>query len=146
MSLMRDSRTAFTIALALFWLAATNCGGSATAPFFGSCTGPVTVTVTAGVTPRFDWQPACRAHFFDVQYEDPMPPDAIAGVPVWYVQSMGQTGSTFGPGFQYGKLPNGGQSQMSANPLIVGQRYQARVWREDGPQNATLAGQVVFVP
>jgi hypothetical protein len=106
----------------------------------------VTITVTQGTTPRFDWQPACRAHFFDVQYEDPMPPDAIAGMPVWYVQSMSQTGSTFGPGFQYGTLPTGGQTQTSATPLIVGQRYQARVWREDGPQNASIAGQVVFVP
>ena len=127
-------------------LAATNCGGSTTAPLVGACTGPVTVSVTAGTTPRFDWQPACRAHFFDVQYQDPLPPGAISGLPVWFVQATGETGSTFGPGFQYGTVPNGGQNQLSATPLIVGQRYVAEVWREDGPQNATIAGRVVFIP
>jgi hypothetical protein len=134
------------VVLLMSSLAATNCGGSTTVPLVGACTGPVTVTVTAGTTPRFDWQPACRAHFFDVQYQDPLPPGAISGLPVWFVQATGETGSTFGPGFQYGTVPNGGQSQILATPLIVGQRYVAEVWREDGPQNATIAGRAVFVP
>jgi hypothetical protein len=70
----------------------------------------------------------------------------VAGSPVWYVQSAGGNGSTFEPGFQYGQVPAGGQTQQAAVLLIVGQHYVARVWREDGPQNATTAGQIDFVP
>lgn len=144
---MNESRRSVcTALLATLCVGAISCGGSTTSPFLLPCSGPVTVSVGSGTTPRFEWQPACRAHFFAVYYADPVPPGATSGDPVWYVQSSNETGSTFGPGFQYGVLPSGGQTQLAAKPLVVGQHYLVSVWREDGPQNATLAGQVVFVP
>lgn len=124
-----------------------SCSTSVTSPSqLPDCTGPVTLTVTEGTTPTFDWTPACRGHFLNVLMADPLPPGAISGNPAWYVQARAEVGNTFGPAIRYGVVPPDAQSPKAAEPLVKGQRYMVVLWRSVSPSEAVVAGQVGFTP
>src|SRR5688572_15992528 len=43
------------------------CNDDPTEPTPALCEAPVSITIGTGVTPRFDWSPACRVTMLDVQ-------------------------------------------------------------------------------
>jgi hypothetical protein len=77
------------------------------------CTGAVTITASAGLTPTFTWTPACRVSEFEVM-------DRRTGQVVWSVRSW-WTG--IAPGLRYGAAPSGSEVRVAPTPLVAGGAY-----------------------
>ena len=86
------------------------------------CTGPVTVEVSSGTSPTFDWEPACRLFLVLVE---------LGGSDQWIVLSEGE--NAIAPPVRYGIVPDGAVEQEPAIPLVAGQAYDLGLFRWTGP-------------
>jgi hypothetical protein len=85
------------------WCAAMACSlGCADDPLdaesLEDCPATVTISVGAGTTPSFSWQPTCRLFFVNVE-------PALSGTDLWTIISLGQNG--IAPPVVYGQVPSG---------------------------------------
>ena len=81
------------------------------------CTAPVAVTVSAGLTPTFDWSPACRVTLLQVRRE-------ADDAPVWSLFADPLDERAIAPGVRYGEAPPGiFVPPQPAPPLESGTSY-----------------------
>jgi hypothetical protein len=77
------------------------CDDEPTAPrVLPLCGAPVSVTVSAGLAPTFDWSPACRVSMLQVS-------EADTEFPVWTVFAAPLDERGIAPAVTYGSLPVG---------------------------------------
>jgi hypothetical protein len=96
----------------------------------GECTASttsVTLTVTAGTTPTFDWTPACPAYLFLVETKS-------SGADQWVIaDNSGDSttaANTIHPPLVYGVQPTGTtQNDSGPQTLVAGTEYTVAVWR-----------------
>ena len=115
------------------------CSSDPTSPGgpVGECTGPVTIDVSSGTSPTFDWSPACRLFFLIVELE---------ADDYWLV--ITDSTNAIAPPVRYGVLPAGARQRDPATPLEVGQTYDVNVarWTGPGPEDGVLIGSEFFTP
>jgi hypothetical protein len=101
------------------------------------CTGPVTVSVSSGTTPTFDWTPRCSLFLVLVEQ---------GASDRWLVLSPGANGIP--PPVQYGVLPPGASQEDVAIPLAAGQTYDIVLgrWTGPGPEDGTVIANQEFTP
>ena len=85
-----------------------------------TCTGPVTVTVSAGTTPTFTWAPSCTAHVLLVEQ---------GATDRWIIEATTDDG--FGPGVRYGVVPTGAREDAPAIALVSGRTYDVSLFSKD---------------
>lgn len=129
-------RTYRTVALA-FLLSA--CSSDPTGPNgpLPECTGPVSIQVSSGTSPSFDWSPACRLFFLSVE---------LGAEDEWLVISDGA--NAIAPPVRYGVLPAGARQRDPATPLEPGLTYDVNVarWTGPGAEDGVLIGSRDFTP
>jgi hypothetical protein len=99
-----------------------------------NCTGDVTISVSAGLTPTFTWAPACRVAFFLVEAD---------ASDVWFIEPTGEQG--IASGVTYGVVPAGARQEEPAIALESGVTYDVIVARGSG-EDLVLAGIRSFTP
>jgi hypothetical protein len=125
---------------ALTVVVAASIACSSTSSSLPDCTGAVTITATAGTTPRFSWTPACQVEGLIVAFPGP-------GAIVWNVESASQT-NTIGPGVRYGVAPAGATVVTAPAALVAGTSYAVTLFRFDDGHGGSIqsAGGLTFVP
>jgi hypothetical protein len=110
------------------------CGGDGTGPDnAGPCTGDVTVSVSAGTTPTFTWEPECRVIALLVEQ---------GASDMWFLEGMGQG---IASGVRYGTVPPNAVAEDPALPLVAGTTYEVILFRGT-MQDATVAAIREFTP
>ena len=101
------------------------------------CTGPVSIEVSPGTSPTFDWSPACRLFFLNVE---------LGADDLWLVIS--DSTNAIAPPVRYGVLPAGARQRNPATPLESGQTYDVNLarWTGPGAEDGALIGSQVFTP
>lgn len=99
------------------------------------CSGPVTLTVSAGTSPDFLWMPACGVARLVVLA--PPSPDVFADT--WTIRAPE---AIIGPPVHYGRVPIGSTEDRPAEPLRSGETYRASVFGVAGMSLASVS----FVP
>lgn len=101
------------------------------------CTGPVTIEVSSGTSPTFDWSPACRLFLLLVEQD---------AADHWIV--ITDSTNAIAPPVRYGVLPAGARQRDPATPLAAGQTYDVVLFRWTGPggDDGILIGNQAFVP
>jgi len=101
------------------------------------CTGPVTIEVSSGTSPSFDWSPACRLFFLIVE---------LGADDQWLVITDGA--NAIAPPVLYGVLPAGARRRDPAIPLEAGRTYDVNVarWTGPGAEDGVLIGSRDFTP
>jgi hypothetical protein len=109
-------------------------GPDATLP---ECSGPVSVDVSSGTSPTFDWTPRCRVFFLLVE---------LGAGDEWLVMSEGI--NAIAPPVRYGQLPAGAVQREPATPLVPGQLYDVNLARWTGPggDDGVLIANQEFTP
>ena len=129
-------RTSFIVALSCAMAA---CSSDPTSPGASvpECTGAVTITVSSGTSPTFNWIPTC--HLFFVLVE-------LGADDYWLVITDSTNAIT--PPVQYGVLPTGARQRATATPLQTGQTYDVNLarWTGPGAEDGTLIGNQNFTP
>jgi hypothetical protein len=105
------------------------------------CVAHVTLSVTSGSPPRFDWQPHCAIMAAFV-YE--------AGRPVWAVSAAQPTSeeTRFRPPVRYGTAPSGALVTVQPETLQAGHAYTLVVGWSDPqqpPGTALVPDSLVFI-
>ena len=133
MFLRNAGRAVSTIAASMALVALTSCGEddpvAPNAP--AACTGAVTVTVTAGLTPTFSWTPACSVVALIVEE---------GANDQWNVIASADPG--FGPSVVYGAKPVGAAQVGALTPLRAGVNYTVTLFR--GPLASPIASATQF--
>jgi hypothetical protein len=116
------------------------CSSDATSPGTATpvCTGAVTIAVSPGTSPSFNWTPACRLFFVNVE---------LGASDQWTIISDGT--NAIAPPVQYGVVPSGArQSSLDVTPLQAGQTYDVNFfyWTGPGAQDGTFLGSRDFTP
>ena len=115
------------------------CSSDPTSPgeIVPECTGPVSIEVSSGTMPTFDWTPACRLFFLIVE---------LGADDQWLVITDGT--NAIAPPVRYGVLPTGARQRDPATPLEAGQTYDVNVarWTGPGPEDGVLIGSEFFTP
>jgi hypothetical protein len=94
-----------------------------------ACTEPLDVRVSAGLTPTFDWTPACRVDMIEVR--------SAGNVPMWTVMAGLAPGGAIGPGVRYGSVPAGTLEIEPASALEATYVLTLRVFGfPTGPERA----------
>ena len=110
------------------------CGDGGTGPgVTGPCTGNVTVSVSSGITPTFDWTPRCTVLALLVEQE---------ASDMWFIEG---TGDGIAPGVRYGTVPPNAIADDPALPLVRGTTYEVILFRGT-VQNPTIAAIREFTP
>lgn len=126
------------------WIAALGCTLAAcssdpTSPAgpVPECTGSVTIEVSSGTAPTFDWSPACRLFFLSVE---------LGAADQWLVITDGT--NAIAPPVRYGVLPAGARQRDPAIPLEAGRTYDVNVarWTGPGAEDGVLIGSRDFTP
>src|SRR5687767_13137673 len=101
------------------------------------CTGPVSIEVSSGTSPTFDWSPACRLFFLSVE---------LGAEDYWLV--ITDSANAIAPPVRYGVLPAGARQRDPATPLESGQTYDVNVarWTGPGAEDGVLIGSEFFTP
>lgn len=86
------------------------------------CTGQVTVSISAGTEPTFNWAPACRGFLLLVEE---------GATDVWSVITLGS--NDLAPPVTYGVVPAGATELDTPVPLMVGTTYDVILFRHTGP-------------
>lgn len=115
------------------------CSSDPTSPdgSISECTGPVTITVSSGTSPTFDWAPRCRLFFVLVE---------LGADDQWGVISEGSNAIT--PPLRYGVVPAFAVQRDPAIPLQAGQTYDVTLARWTGPggDDGTVIATQNFTP
>jgi hypothetical protein len=115
-----------------------SCGGVVDPPPFPTCTGPVTLTVSAGTTPTFSWTPDCALGRLVVE-------EGFAER--WGTEAPGD--NIYRSPITYGIRPPGSTEEEPAAPLRAGSTYKVTVfrWVSYAPvESLQVLGQVQFTP
>ena len=104
------------------------------------CDGPLTITVTSGRTPTFDWTPHCGVNRLIVLPANPPVGLITQG---WTVSSAV---GLFKAPITYGVLPNGADRGDAATPLVPGTTYQVIIYRAAYEAIAASSGSATFTP
>jgi hypothetical protein len=108
-----------------------------------ACLSGVSVVVSTGTQPTFDWRPACGVNGLTVRAVEN--PDET----IWGVGSP-STSNTVRPPIQYGKIPSGASGTEPAPALVTGSTYRLTlyVWLESPvpPSQRQVLDSVDFVP
>ena len=126
--------------VALCCMIVLGCSSNATSPGATApvCTGPVTITVSSGTSPSFNWTPTCRLFFVNVE---------LGATDQWSIIS--DSTNAIAPPVQYGVVPAGArQLTPNATPLQAGQTYDVNLfyWTGPGAQDGTFMGSKNFTP
>jgi len=101
------------------------------------CTGPVTMSVTAGTAPTFSWTPACKVYYLDVGVE-------ATGEEAWAIANSNNQ-NTIAPGVRFGIVPPGSTRIDGPAPLRAGTKYYVFVaFYNNGAE--VDGGRVTFTP
>ena len=117
---------------------ALGCSSDSTDPGdAAACTGPVTISVSAGTSPTFSWSPACRLFFVNVESD---------ASDQWGIIS--DSANAIAPPVQYGVVPAGAEQLSELTPLVSGQTYDVNLFYWTGPdaQDGTFIGSQEFTP
>lgn len=119
--------------------AAVACSSDPTSPGgpLPDCTGPVSIEVSAGTSPSFDWSPACRLFFLNVE---------LGADDHWLIIS--DSTNAIAPPVRYGVLPAGARQRAPATPLESGQTYDVNLarWTGPGAEDGAPVGSEAFTP
>ena len=131
-------RTSSLVALGCVMVLA--CSSDATSPGGATpvCAGAVTIAVSSGTSPSFNWTPACRLFFVNVE---------LGATDQWTIIS--DSTNAIAPPVQYGVVPAGArQSSLNVTPLQTGQTYDVNLlyWSGPGAQDGTVSGSQDFTP
>lgn len=97
----------------------------ANAPNLSPCTGTVTLTATASLSPTMSWTPNCLID--QLVFEEPLPP-SVGGVHfVWVISARTQGLGADSP-LRYGSVPASMQELIAAEPLVTGHSYRIRIF------------------
>ena len=97
------------------------------------CRKGVTISVSAGTTPTFDWPGHCAARSLS------------AGG--WYITSAGLQGDNIYPPVVYGTVPRDAEEQGPAPPLEAGKTYTVEIDRTNQLfGGVTTLGETTFTP
>lgn len=101
------------------------------------CSGPVTIEVSDGTSPTFDWNPRCRLFFLGVE---------LGAEDQWLVITDGA--NAIAPPVRYGVLPAGARQREPAIALEAGRTYDVNLGRWTGPgaEDGVLIGTEFFTP
>jgi len=116
------------------------CSSDSTSPGAATpvCTGAVTIAVSSGTSPSFNWTPACRLFFVNVE---------LGATDQWNIAS--DSTNAIAPPVQYGVVPAGAR-QLTPNvtPLQAGQTYDVNLfyWTGPGAQDGSFIGSQNFTP
>jgi hypothetical protein len=103
------------------------------------CPDSVTVAVSSGLSPAFDWSPRCGIHIISVMQETV---DDSARVR-WAINVTPPALMT--APMPFGQVPAGANVETAAKPLESGKDYGVRIYRID-PSRVTLVGIKFFRP
>ena len=120
--------------------ALTSCSDSTDPESLPVCGVGVTLTVSSGTTPTFDWNPACRVGFLSVE--------EIGGSDLWSIFGVNMT-NAIAPGVTYGLVPEGAVQDAPPEPLSPGTTYQVAivvVELEGQDENFEIVAFVMFTP
>lgn len=104
------------LALLALALAIAACGDSA-GPSGGGCDGPVTMTISSGSQPTFDWSPACTIAQVVVTDFDETDPDSVVKWQVLAEQNV------IRPPVAYGVTPSNAVQGVEPRLLKAGRHY-----------------------
>ena len=115
------------------------CSSDPTSPSASlpECTGPVTISVSSGTSPTFDWTPACRLFLVLVEQ---------GAADQWMVISLGMNGIT--PPVRYGEQPPSAAQPDPTTPLQASVTYDVTLGRWTGPgrDDGVAVGNQDFTP
>ena len=120
--------------------ALTSCSNSTDPESLPVCGVGVTLTVSSGTTPTFDWNPACRVGFLSVE--------EIGGSDLWSIFGVNMT-NAIAPGVTYGLVPEGAVQAAPPEPLSPGTTYQVGivvVEPEGQDENFEIVATATFTP
>ncbi len=120
--------------------ALTSCSDSTDPGSLPVCGVGVTLTVSSGTTPTFDWNPACRVGFLNVE--------ATGGSDRWGIMGVNMT-NAIAPGVTYGLVPEGAVQAAPPEPLSPGTTYQVGivvVEPEGQDENFEIVATATFTP
>jgi hypothetical protein len=110
--------------------------GSTTEPF-SACSGPVSITVSGGTTPTFEWTPQCGAH--ELAVVQPRPPSQGFGEdPRWLIRAERRFIQS---PVRYGQTPDGAAVGFDPQQLEAGRTYRVSVGT-----GVTSWGSTMFTP
>jgi hypothetical protein len=97
----------------------------------------VTIEVSSGTSPTFDWSPACRLFFLGVE---------LGAADQWLV--ITDSANAIAPPVRYGVLPAGARQRDPALPLEPGQTYDVNFarWTGPGAEDGVPIGTEFFTP
>ena len=132
----RSVRLTFLVVVAV---GTSGCSDDATGSALPECSGPVTITVSAGTTPDFAWTPRCRLFFLIVE-------PSASGQDLWSIITEGA--NNISPSVRYGTVPTGAQELDPPAPLVAGTAYKVAVaqYTGPGPQDGVNIGTQTFTP
>ncbi|PYP52452.1 MAG: hypothetical protein DMD45_04340 [Gemmatimonadetes bacterium] len=101
-----------------------------TGPSLGPCSGSVTVTATASLSPTLSWTPNCLID--QLVIDEPLPP-SVGGVHAVWAISARTPGEGAAAPLRYGTVPASMQESVAAEPLIMGHSYRIRISGSGAP-------------
>ena len=101
----------------------TRCTNS-TGPKLSPCSGTVTVTVTASLSPTVSWTPNCLID--QLVIEESLPPSVGGLHSVWVITARTPGRGAAAP-VRYGRVPASMEELVAAEPLVMGRSYRIRV-------------------
>ena len=127
-------------AYALLSIASVSSAACGTTEPLAVCPDSVTVSVSSGLSPVFDWAPRCGIHLMSVMQEGIV----ADSVRVRWAITVTPPALMTAP-MQFGQVPAGASVETAAKPLETGKDYGIRIYRLD-PQRVTLVGIKFFQP
>ena len=89
-------------------------------------TGSVEVTVTAGMTPTFDWNPQCAVAMLLIEEDAHDMWGVTTDDTLW---DDPETANLITPPVTYGTAPSGTETFQEPTPLATGHTYEVVLWR-----------------